>query len=294
MSTVKPREDRPGLALVFGLFAFLCFSLTDTNIKLAVTAGVPVLMAIFFRYWVNFVVYLIYFVPKEGFGVFRSNVPALQAFRGLTLLGATGLNFLSLKYLPLTITIPIFFTLPLFVCLLSGPILGEQVGIRRYVAVLIGFVGVLMITRPGSIAFHPAMLLVLASSFCGALYFVGTRMVAGRDPMPVSQIYAIGLPTACLIPVAYLFWETPEGAFTWGLLIAAGAFAGLGHAVLTEAYRFQEASKVTPLAYSQIVYITIISWVLFEELPDMWTIAGTGLIVAAGLFIWIREQQASK
>jgi len=286
-----PREDKPVLGVLLGLAAFFCFALTDTSAKITVGAGISVLIVVFFRYFVNFLLVLIYFLPREGMDLLRSNVPHLQVLRGVTLLSSTALNFFALKYLPLTITIPIFFAIPLIVCVLSVPMLGETVGFRRYVAVIIGFIGVLIILRPGGVTFHPAMLVSLGASVTGALYFIFTRMVAGRDDMPVGQVYASGIATFILIPFALLNWEAPSEALHWGLLVAAGALAGLGHCFLTIAYRYQEASKIAPLVYSEIIYITLISWILFSELPDFWTVVGTFVIIASGTYVWLRERR---
>jgi len=276
---------------MLGLAAFFCFALTDTSAKITVGAGIPVLIVVFFRYAVNFGLVLAYFLPREGREALRSNVPHLQVLRGITLLSSTALNFLALKYLPLTITIPIFFAIPLIVCALSVPMLNEKVGLRRYIAVFVGFIGVLIILRPGGIAFHPAMLVSLMASLTGALYFIFTRMVAGRDDMPVGQVYASGIATLCLTPFAIAYWSVPSEPLHWGLLFAAGAFAGLGHCFLTIAYRFQEASKIAPLVYTEIIYITIISWILFSELPDVWTVVGTLVIIGSGTYVWQRERQ---
>ena len=288
-----PREDKPLLGIALGLGAFLCFALTDTVAKLTVGAGISVLIVVFFRYAVNFVLVAGYFLPRDGLECLRSNVPHLQIARGITLLSSTSFNFWALKYLPLTITIPIFFAIPLLVCVLSVPMLGEKVGLRRYIAVLIGFIGVLVILRPGSVAFHPAMLISLTASFTGALYFIFTRMVAGRDNMPVGQIYASGIATTCLLPFAILYWETPTETHNWIFLIAAGAFAGLGHCLITTGNRFLEAAKMAPLVYSEIIYITMISWILFKELPDFWTLVGTLIIIGSGTYVWWRERSQS-
>lgn len=290
MKPTAPREDKPLLGISFGLVAFFCFALTDTSAKLTVGAGIPVLIVVFFRYAVNFVGVAGFFLARYGTDVLRSRVPHLQILRGVALLGSTIFNFWALKYLPLTTTIPIFFAMPLIICLLSVPMLGEQVGLRRFIAVLVGFIGVLIIIRPGGIEFHWAMLLSVCASLTGSLYFIATRMVAGRDDMPVGQVYTSGFATICLAPFAYAQWVTPTESVQWLLLIAAGAMAGLGHCFLTVGYRYQEASKMAPLVYSEIIYITIISWLLFRELPDLWTAVGTAIIVGSGLYVWLRER----
>ncbi len=288
----KPREDRPLPALGLGLVTFFLFAMTDTSAKVLVTSGVPVMLVVFSRYLGNFIMVLAIFVPTNGRAAFQSNVLWLQILRGGVLVASTVLNFWALKYLPLTTTIPIFFAAPLLVCLLSVPFLGEKVGARRYGAVLVGFIGVLLIVRPGAISFHPAMFLSLAATTGASFYFIFTRMVAGRDDMPVSQIYAIGIPTIALLPFAIRDFTLPNDPTSLALMVFIGIFAGLGHVALTLANRFAEASKIAPLVYTQIIYITLISWVLFHELPDRWTVLGTAIIVASGLYVWLRERAA--
>lgn len=206
MKAAPPRENKPLLGASLGAAAFLCFALVDASAKFSVGIGLPVIIVVFFRYAVNFVAILVYYLPKEGKDALVSNVPKLQTIRSIMLLSSTALNFLALKFLPMTITIPIFFAIPLIVCLLSVPMLGEKVGFKRYAAVLVGFLGVLIILRPGGVSFEPAMLISVCASFSGALYFILTRMIAGRDGTAVSQVFPSGFATICLIPFAIAFW----------------------------------------------------------------------------------------
>ena len=289
-----PREDRPVLGYLLAGLAFFAFSFVDFGAKLMVEAAYPVLMVAFARYASNFVLVLIYFVSREGRSALISNAKGVQTLRGLALLTSTVLNFWALSYLPLTITIPIFFLVPLITCLLSVPLLGEHVGLRRYLAILVGFIGVLIIIRPGGIEFHWAMLISIGASTTASLYFIFTRMIAGRDDTPVSQIYAAGIATLCLLPFIGTFWQTPASTSHWLILIALGAIAGFGHTVLTIAARFQEAAKLVPLVYTEIIYITILSWVFFSELPDRWTVLGTLVIIGSGTYVWMRERRVRR
>ena len=288
--SVAQREDRPTLAYALGVFAFFLFALTDSTVKFLVSSGAPVLMVVFARYAVNFLLVLALYLPKEGFSVFRSNARNLQIMRGLALLTSTSLNFLALRHLPLTTTIPIFFAMPLIVCLLSVPLLGERVGIRRYLSVAIGFVGVLLIVRPTGVVFHWAMIASVMASVTGSLYFIFTRMIAGRDGTPVSQIYGSGISTLVIAPFALSVWDMPDRTVEWLALLIVGALAGVGHIALTIGYRYMEAAKLTPLVYTELIYVTIISWVVFSELPDGWTVLGTAIIVGSGLYMWMRER----
>lgn len=276
------------------MFAFFCFALVDTFAKLLAGFGFSVLVVAFFRYAVNLVLVLLWFLPREGRAAVTSAVPHIQILRGLCLLCSTVLNFWALSYLPLTTTIPIFFATPLVVCLLSVPLLGERVGFRRFAAVLVGFLGVLLVVRPTGVMFHWAMVLSLGATTGAAFYFILTRKIAGRDDMPVSQIFMSGCATTVLLPFAVLHWDSPANATEWTLLLAAGSMAALGHCVLTIGYRYGEASQLTPVIYTQIVWIILISWLVFGQIPDAWTALGTTIIILSGLYVWLRERRSAQ
>ncbi|WP_284154678.1 DMT family transporter [Algicella marina] len=257
--------------------------------KLLVTA-IPPLQVVFFRYAGAFIFALVAFLPTEGLSVFQSRAPRLQVARAILLVSSTFLNFLALKYLPLTVTTAIFFASPVVVCLLSIPLLGERVGIRRLSAVFTGFIGVLVITRPGGTEFHPAMAFSVGALVCASLYFVLTRMVAGRDDNPTGQVITTALPSLVLLPLVLPGWVWPEG-WLWAPAVVIGLFGGLGHSLFTVGHRYGEASVLAPLVYIQIIYATAIGWLVFSQPPSGNTILGTGVIVASGLYLWLRERK---
>ncbi|MSU88754.1 EamA family transporter [Rhodobacteraceae bacterium 2CG4] len=271
--------------------AFFSFTLIDTSAKWLAAAGLPALQVAFVRYAGNFVASLLIFLPREGLSVLRPNAPGLQLGRALMLLGSTMLNFTALSYLPLTVTTAIFFASPVLVCLLSIPLLGETVGLRRFLAILVGFSGVLIITEPWGADFHWAMFLSLGALTCASMYFVLSRMIAGRDDNPTGQIVTSGVPTLLLSPVLFFGWAWPQGVADWLAFVAMGLFATLGHSLLTVGYRYAPASTLAPMVYIQIIYVSIISWAVFRQPPDANTIAGTAVIVGAGLYIWLRERK---
>jgi drug/metabolite transporter (DMT)-like permease len=287
---LRPREDRIGLALVLMLVTFGLFSAMDTIAKWLVLQGYPALQVTFTRYAAHAACVVLFFLPQAGRAALVARRPGLQVARSLALLGSTAFNFAALGFLPLTVTIAIFFASPLAVCLLSIPMLGERVGIRRLTGVALGFAGVLVITRPWSASFHPAMLLSVGAMLCTSLYFVLTRRLAGTDETSVTQVYGSVLPALVMCAVAPCVWSAPQAALDWALLVGIGVMGAIGHALLTVAYRYAEASRVAPVVYVQIVYITTLSWLVFGALPDGATIAGTAIIVASGLWVWWRER----
>ena len=215
--------------------------------------------------------------------------PFLQVVRGLMLLASTGFNFLAITYLQLGQTAAISFTIPLWVCALSVPLLGERVGIRRWAAVMVGFLGVLVIMRPGTISFHWAMLLSLGATLCGSIYNIATRKVGGRDRAETSLLY-VGLvgSLGAALPLPW-HWLMPQGT-QWFLLLAMGLCGGIGHFLLIQAHRLAPASLLAPFFYTQIIWMILIGLVVFGDVPDIWTIVGAAIVIASGLFVFARER----
>jgi len=283
--------NRTSYAFALMLGAFLCFSAMDTSAKWLVSVAViPAIQVAFLRYLVHFLWALTIYVPREGVAVFKSEVPWHQTFRGLLLLCSTALNFSALKYLPLTVTISIFFAVPMVVCLLSIPVLGEKVGLKRFIAVLVGFIGVLIIVQPWGAEFDHHVFLALGALLTASGYFVMTRKLAGIDRNSVSQCYTAGVATALLAPFALSNWIWPESITEASVLFIIGSLGMLGHSLLTRAHEHAEASVLAPTVYSQIVYITIFSWLIFGSVPDLPTIIGATIVVGSGVFIWWREK----
>jgi drug/metabolite transporter (DMT)-like permease len=282
------------VAYLLMLLAFLCFAGMDTTAKWLVGAAVPVFQVVWLRYFGHFLCTVAVYMPKHGIGIVKSNKPGLQFMRAMFLLCSTALNFSALKYLPLTTTIAIFFVAPLTVCLLSIPILGEKVGVKRLLAVGTGFVGVLVIVEPWGLRFDLHVFLSIGAMLCASGYFVMSRVIAGVDENSTVQFYVSGIATLLLAPFAFYVWQWPDSLHTWFLLTIIGTLGMIGHSVLTHAHQMAEASVLAPTVYSQIIYIAIFSWMVFGQPPDLPTIIGTAIIVSSGLFIWYRERQNEK
>ena len=291
---VAPREDRLGLAVAILAVSFFLFATMDTIAKVLVTSGLPGIQVSFMRFFWHAAAALIFFLPRYGPSVLHSAAPRLQVIRALALMGSTIFNFIAVGYLPLTVTISIFFAAPLLMSLMAIPMLGEKVGIRRLTGIAVGFLGVLVITQPWSAEFHPAMLLSLAAMSCASFYFIMTRKLAGTDNNPVSQIYGSVIPALAVAPLGFGFWIGPEFWWQWVLLILIGLLGFIGHSILTVAYRYAEASRVAPVVYTQILYATFYSWLIFAAIPTASTAIGTAIIVASGIYIWARERALNK
>lgn len=274
------------------LIAFFCFASMDTSAKwLVAVAALPALQVAFLRYLVHFAWVLVLYLPVEGRAIAVSNRPYAQLFRALLLLTSTALNFTAMQYLPLTITIAIFFAIPMVVCLLSIPFLGETVGIRRFLAVAVGFLGVTMIVQPWGESFDYHIFYALGALLTAAGYFVMTRKIAGVDRNSVTQFFSAGLAAVVLAPFALSVWQWPDQWLDWLLILMLGSLGMLGHTIFTRAHHYGQASVLAPTVYSQIIYITFYSWVIFDSPPDGNTAAGTAVIVLSGLYIWLRERK---
>ena len=290
-TTVAQLQDRRGLAIVMMLVAFACFTLLDSSAKWLVTTGMSPWAAVFARYAVHLLIVALLILPQQGTHSLDSKAPVRETLRALLLLASTVCNFIAVQYLPLTLTSTIFFAIPIFVCVLSIPLLGEVVRARRWIAICIGFAGILIVTRPWAATFHWAMLVALAAALCASFYQILTRMLAGVDSTNTQQLYASLLATIGVAPMAYLYWQTPEGGLAWILFGAMGIFGWLGHQMLTVAHRYAPASVLAPFVYVQLIYMTASSWIIFNQPPTVWILAGAPIIIGSGFYIWWRERQ---
>lgn len=293
-SLVKPVEDRRLFAIGLMLSALFCYTVIDSCAKLMVQSGLPSMEVVFIRYAGQFILVLALFLPREKKALFATRNLRLEMGRGLFLLGSTICNFIAVVFLPLTITSAISFTMPLIICVLSIPLLGETVGWRRWLAIGVGFLGVLIIVRPGTAAFHPAVLLSLGTAICAALYNLSTRRLAGVDTTTTQQFYASGVATLCIAPFSFGGWVWPSAPLGWFCFIVIGIAALIGHLFITTAHRYAPASVLAPFGYLQIIFMTGASWLVFSQPPDIWLFIGAPIVMGSGLYIWLRERQLSK
>ncbi len=290
--SVKEISDRPHLGILMMLVAWCMFSLVDTSAKWLVLLGVPAFQLAFMRYAGHLAISLVV-IGRGGIDPerFRTDRPMQVIFRSLLLVFATLCNFFALNYLPLTMISAIMFSSPVIVCFLSGPVLGERVGPWRWFAIVLGFIGVVTVVRPFGAAFHPAMLLSICSAFSMALYFVMTRKLAGLVATDTQQFYTGAVGALVMLPLALATWQTPQTTLDWALLIGLGVFAWTGHQLLTVAHRFATANTLTPYTYSYMIYMSVLGFLVFGQLPDGWTLLGAAIIVTSGLIIWSRERR---
>ncbi len=250
--------------------------MTDTSVKWLVVAGLPALQLAFMRYFVSFILSLVVGV-KRGvlFEWSTGREMGLVLLRGAFLISATLFNFIALKYLPLSVTSAILNSSPIILTALAVPLLGERVGKFRWAAVIVGFLGVLIVIRPFGADFHWATLLMLFNACALALFAILTRKLSGRISTQTMQVYMGALGTAVLLPGAILTWQTPSTPLDWALLCSVGLWAWIGHEMFARAHAFAEASVLMPFSYAFILYLTVAGLLLFGTVPDNATLIGT-------------------
>lgn len=269
--------------------ALFFFSGLDTSAKW-LGERVDTIQVVFARYAVSVLLVAAFVNGFTTPGVVRTNRLALQLLRSSFLLGATAMNFFALRWLQLAETMAIMFSTPFMVALLAGPLLGERMGPRRLAAIAVGFVGVLVVVRPGLEGFHPAALLCLGAALCNALYGITTRMLAAHDSARTTMLYSGLVGLAVTAPLAPIVWETPPSALAWLVFFGVGAFGAIGHWCLILAHGRAPAAVLSPFFYTQIVWMAGLGWLVFDDVPDVATVVGAGIVIASGLYLLARER----
>jgi len=246
------------------------------------------------RYAGHFAYMVVAFFPRRGFRLFHTRQLGVQVLRSALLVSATGVYFTALHYTDLPTAAVISFVSPFMITGLSFVMLGEPVGPRRWAAVAVGFLGAMVILRPGTGVVHLASFLVLISAACNALYQILTRSLAARDSAETSNTYiaVVGfILTTLAVP---FFWETPRSAVDLLLFVGLGIFGGFGHYFIVKALEWGPAAVIAPLNYAQLVGTVIIGYLAFDEWPDLGTWVGAVVIIGSGLYIFYRERALEK
>jgi len=271
--------------------AVMTFALTDTTAKW-LGGHTSVFVVVWARYVIHFLFSLAVFNPWTVPGLLRTRRPLLQIGRSTLLFLTTALNFTALQFLQLDQTVSIMFSVPFFIALFAGPLLGERVGVRRWVAILVGFSGILLVVRPGGGGIHPAALLCLGAAATYALYAITTRMLARTDSSATTLFYSslVGSIAASL-PLP-LVWETPREPLVIGAMLGLGIVAGVGHFLLILAHARAPAATLAPFIYTQIVSMIALGWLVFGQVPSPWTLAGACVVIASGGYLLVMEHRS--
>ncbi len=290
LKTDSARSRRIGIGLV--TLATFCFAILDACAKWLVQT-LPVVEVVWLRFVTHVLLMVLLLAPAHGRALVRMHSPRLHLLRAAMLASMTGLNFWALQYLQLAETGAIQFSVPMLIALLSAWWLHEKLDLRRWVAIVGGFAGVLLVIRPGSQAFHPAILLCVGNALLYAAFNLLTRrMVATESPQAMQLLSAVGAALV-LAPPALLNWQAPPDTLHWGLIVLCGLMGGLGHLAVALAHRYASAAVLGPFLYQQILYMALWGWLVFSQVPDAFVVAGALVVVASGLYLlWLEMRKA--
>jgi len=284
-------EATTGRGIAFMLLAVVVFSTQDALIKW-LSPTYPVMELVFFRSLFAFVP-LLPAIIRSGRAAIHTDRPLGQAGRALVGLVSMIGFFWCFGHMPLADVFGIAFASPLFVTALSVPLLGERVGIRRWSAVSVGFIGVLIMVRPDSGIVGWASWVALFSTFLYALALIFLRSL-GRSESTVSIVFYVTLTTTVASALTLPFqWVTPN-PFDWVLLVAIGLMGGSAQLAITRAFRLAPAAVVAPFDYTALVYVGIIGYVVWGEMPTVVFLIGAAIVIASGLYILYRETKLAR
>lgn len=279
--------DRPGRGIAYISLGVFVFATQDALVKWLV-ADYPVMQILLFRAVFALIPCAVVIARSGGVAALRTARPGLHAGRGALLLGSLVLLFLAYRRLPLADAIAISFSAPLFMTALSAPLLGEPVGARRWSAVVVGFLGVLVITRPGAGMIEPAALMAVASSALYALAMIGTRRLSRTDSVAAIMFYFIVLVIAVSALCTPFVWVAPNPRDA-ALLAATGLIGGVAAFLFIQAYRLAPVAVVAPFDYTALVWAGLYGVWLWGDVPGPAVLAGAAIIVASNLYILRRE-----
>jgi drug/metabolite transporter (DMT)-like permease len=293
-------------AIALLVTAVTLFTLLDTAAKvLATWYQVPVQEIVWLRF-VGQTVYMIVIFGSAGMlgGLLKTRRLGLQMGRSGLMVTTTACNFIALQTLRLDQTVTITFLAPLVVAALAGPLLGEWVGWRRALAIVIGFIGVVVAMHPGvnvgvaQPAAGTAVSWAIAASLLGmmayAAFMLVTRYLSAYDPPHVTLFYSMLAGTLLGLPFALNAWVWPQGWHVWALLAALGALGGAGHMLFIYAYKLAPASSVSPFLYVQLLTMVAAGFTVFGDVPDRYTMAGAAIVIASGVYLVHREHVTAR
>ncbi|MEY4448234.1 MAG: Riboflavin transporter [Pseudomonadota bacterium] len=288
---LNPAQTLTGIGFV--VMSVACFAVLDTTTK-HISASVPIMLALWFRYLIQALFSTVFFLPQRGMSLFKTAHPKFQMARGALLFGSSICAFYGLKYIPVGEFTAIASITPLVVTLVAALLLGEKVRKLRWALVIGAFVGTLIMVRPGTqhfdwVLIFPLMLILTNGSF----HLLTSRMARTEDPITMNILTGwVGtLLGAFVLPFV---WELPTDWFVWLQLLIMGSFATVGHYLLIRAFSKAPAATLTPYFYSQIGFAMLGGWLVFDHMPDQWTLVGMGVVTlcgALGAWLTVRESR---
>lgn len=282
-----PQKPALGAALMVG--AMVVLPMMDSTVKLLMES-LPFPQVVFLRYIAMTLIILpiiLFLYKKEE--ILRVERPVMQVVRGALMFAATFLFFGAINAMPLADAVALAFVAPMLTTVLSALFLKEQVGIRRYAAVFIGFIGVLIIIRPGTETFSVPAMMALGCSLAMGFFNIVTRSIASSSPPLISLFYTGVTGSIMGAFVAPFFWE-PMVASHFGLAAVIGTLGMFGHGLLIMSFRYGEASFVAPFIYFEMITATVLGYLVFGDFPDQWVWVGVSILVISGIYTNYRER----
>ena len=293
MASDRPLQNRLlGIGLRFG--AITCFAFMAAAIKLGYQAGISTVELAFYRFGFGLPPLLLWIGVSGNFGAWRTQRPVAHVWRAVVGLGTMLLAFTALAYLPLAESTTIGFAAPLFAVILSALVLKERVGPHRWGAVLLGFLGVLLVMRPGGTELPPLGLALALGAACGVgVVTIVIRQIGSTEHPQTTVLWFTSLSMltlAALMP----FHARAHEPYSWGVLAALGLFGGFGQLFLTASLRFAPVSVVVPFDYAQLLWAVLLGWLIFGDHPPATTWGGAAVIILSGLYTLYREHKLGR
>jgi len=284
----------PIRGILYLMGALALFALLDTVSK-TLASRHPVAVVVWGRYFAHFLITVVAFMPRYGTGLFKSARPGLQLVRGLTLVGVTAGVVGAFQRMPLAEVTALVFVTPFLVMILAVSFLGEKMPAWRWIPVIVGFSGVLLIARPSGSDFNIGVVFVLLGAVCYAVYQVLTRKLSAVDRSVTQLAWTalIGAATTSLLLPKY--WV--PGALDlrdWLLIGSLGVLAAGGHLLMIMALRAAPATTLSPFTYAQLVWATLLGWLVFGDFPDRMSLIGMAIIVVSGVVVAYSERYGKK
>jgi len=282
-------------AILLMCTAVTLFAALDTSAKyLGTRLGVPVSQIVWVRFLSQIFWMAVVLGPLAVPNLLKTANLKLQLTRSALMAATTLLNFLAVKYLRLDQTLSITFLTPLVVAALAVPLLGEHVGWHRMMAITVGFIGILIVVRPGFTALHPAFGFAFGSMVAYSIMMIVTRKLSHFDPPLVTLLYGAVVGSIAAAPFALTEWTWSSSVQVWVLLMLLGALGGGGHFLIIRAYKLAPVAAVTPFLYIELISMIALSYLVFGDKPDRWSFMGSLVIVASGLYLIHRERIAHR
>ncbi|MFW6077593.1 MAG: DMT family transporter [Hyphomicrobiales bacterium] len=285
MSAGEARAN--GQAILVICIGIVCLVVNDAFAKW-LTAYYPPLQIIFVRNLLAMPMITAIVLSLGGPRALQTRHPGIHALRGLLMVGGAYTFFIGLKFLPLAEATSLIFAAPIFITALSVPLLRERVGWRRWAAVVVGFVGVLIIVRPGAATFQPASLFVVATAMFYALGMISARWIDRGEDVWRLMFYMVLFPLVFSAVMVPFIWQTLQVAHL-PLFLGMAVFGSLGMTLISQSFRMGPAAVVAPFEYTALIWASLLGWLVWGDIPGLWIYAGAAVIIASGIYIVARE-----